>query len=433
MGRFNWYVAVVIALVFTGRVWAQPQEGYPRIDTPGLSLRQADTKFTPPPNAIIHDAVFAPDGKSIYLLISDQAVDLWALVIFYWPEEFCLLLGITFWFLGRMIWLRLVGGDDQQEKIKKHLPSAYIIHVAVVLGAVGTYIILALVQPPRVGSVSQWFDWDSQTLADWAIDNNQEWLIDNLDVMEPLLALEEIEFPNGQHLKQHKVWRRLSTNRQDAESEWIWHQFGKQSKWKGGQQSYMIESDNTSMLAFYQLDQLHLFDCQRQQVVKIYQTHLPSWCRLIDINTAYGIDGDAQMKFIELRTGGIFRVKYDLTTQSELQYDGETVAVMNTDRAGKRFGPAVLTGHPDPTQLASTMDGRYVYAKVKGAMSPKSPTQEILVWDTIASQWIMRLSGLNSGGFRMTARKDGHGLLVLSSFGTAMKIYDLSDKVVAIP
>jgi len=432
----------MIGLPWMGPGWIAAADNHapPEIDTPELTQLQADVIFTPPANSVIHDVAFSPDGQSVFVLMSDRAVNLWGLLLFYWPEWTCLILGVVLWSVGRMWWnryTRRISGpendastdspDEQQESSahasghRRHIPL--FIHALIIVTAVGTYVLRALIQPPRVGSAVNWIQWDSEALADWAIENDQEWLAGNLDVMEPVMYLDEIEFSTGKLRGQRYTWRRLTD--QDTDSEWRWHRLGKHSIWKGGALQFLVESDDLPILAFYESGQLQLFDCRSHQVVKTHRVRVTSWCRLKDTDTAYGLDGDCKMRQIDLKTGDISIVSYNLKHTARLDYDNQVIVVTQIEQNGKQMGPANVIGHPFPNLLATNADGRFVYAKVN---DPKLQ-QGVLVWDTAAERWIARLSALNGRSYRMVPRNDGAGLLVLSGIGTSLKLFDLSTKI----
>src|SRR5262249_38977096 len=39
-----------------------------------------------PGNPYIQSAAFSPDGETLYVLINDQAINLWAILVYFWPE-----------------------------------------------------------------------------------------------------------------------------------------------------------------------------------------------------------------------------------------------------------------------------------------------------------------------------------------------------------
>ncbi len=87
---------VTLLLLIAAPASAQFMTPYPDEPTPNLAVRPATLVLTLTNNDLFHDAIFSPDGKSIYTVRSDMAVNLWAMAIYYWPYMLALLVGVLF-------------------------------------------------------------------------------------------------------------------------------------------------------------------------------------------------------------------------------------------------------------------------------------------------------------------------------------------------
>ncbi len=163
---------------------------------------QPDAVFTYRGDTWIHSIHLAPDGEHIYAHFQVGSVNLWAVLVFYWPEIVGVLIGLMLLvMLWRLIRRKRIVGQPHCRRCNYLLinaPSDRCPECGLLLTlgnrvigrpqsrriALAASLMLAITggnlagraRLPREGAVSDWFHWLSPRLYDWAWHHQHEWL-----------------------------------------------------------------------------------------------------------------------------------------------------------------------------------------------------------------------------------------------------------------
>lgn len=195
-------LALVLSLLpglFGQASFAQPEVA---ADDRATIIIHPDAVFTYPGDTWIRNIHLASDGEHIYVDFHVGSVNLWAVLVFYWPEIVGVLFGLMLLvMLWRLIRRKRIIGQPHCRRCNYLLikaqsdrcpecgllltprnrvigrPQSWRIALAasLLLAITGGYL-AGRARLPREGAVSDWFHWLSPRLYDWAWHNGQQWL-----------------------------------------------------------------------------------------------------------------------------------------------------------------------------------------------------------------------------------------------------------------
>ncbi|MCH7701102.1 MAG: hypothetical protein IID37_05400 [Planctomycetes bacterium] len=176
----------------------------------------------------IKGAVFSADGKTIYILTIGKSINVWAILVYWWPEAMGAMAGLSV--AAFTIIVRRVVRQKQdkgrpycrqcgyclQSLVEDRCPECGV-NVSVkkpVIGRstrrrilpwgvacamiVGGYAALHVAQVSRRGTASAWLNWWSFDLLSWATDNNKPWLISRASFVNRVL---EVDVGTGETIR----------------------------------------------------------------------------------------------------------------------------------------------------------------------------------------------------------------------------------------
>lgn len=250
-------LTVPIAGVVTALVATQAAEGAPETQQPDSSVEPPSTGFwdrlknlfeaDPGSDEAISDgaiepyceitylesprirgAVFSADGKTIYILTYWKAINVWAILVYWWPEVLGALAVLSV--AAFTVFVRKIVRQTQdkgrpycrqcgyclQSLVGDRCPECGV-NVSVkkpVIGRstrrrilpwsvacamiVGGYAALHVAQVSRRGTASAWLNWWSFDLLSWATDNNKPWLISRASFVNRVL---EVDVGTGETIR----------------------------------------------------------------------------------------------------------------------------------------------------------------------------------------------------------------------------------------
>ena len=202
-GRFaRAMLALVLSLLpglFGQASFAQPEVA---ADDRATIIVQPDAVFTYPGDTWIRSIHLAPDGEHIYAHFQVGSVNLWAVLVFHWPEIVGVLFGLMLLvMLWRLIRRKRIIGQPHCRRYNYLLINAHsdrcpecgllltprnrvigrpqswriALAASLLLAITGGYL-AGRARLPREGAVSDWFHWLSPRLYDWAWRNGHQWL-----------------------------------------------------------------------------------------------------------------------------------------------------------------------------------------------------------------------------------------------------------------
>ncbi len=146
---------------------------------------------------------FAPDGRTAYVYANINQVKVWETIVNYWPEIAAAILGLIL--LATLIRsagkdqepgeqycrrcnynLRGLPGDQCPEcgttltpenRVEGRRRRPRFVIATILLICVAVAYVPAATRLPRQGRASQWLDWRSISLADWAVTGKRQWLL----------------------------------------------------------------------------------------------------------------------------------------------------------------------------------------------------------------------------------------------------------------
>jgi len=176
----------------------------------------------------INSAVFSADGKTIYILTIGKSINVWAVLVYCWPEilgAIVLLSALAFTIIVRRVvrrkqdkgrpycrpcgyCLQSLVGDRCPEcgvdvSVKKPIMGRSTRRRILPWGVacamvVGGYAALHVAQVSRRGAASAWLNWWSFDLLSWATDNNKPWLIKRASFVNRVL---EVDVGTGETIR----------------------------------------------------------------------------------------------------------------------------------------------------------------------------------------------------------------------------------------
>lgn len=85
-GKAIYFTAFLIIAVAVASAHARLVPSYPVLATPEIEAKPADIVINAPPDTLFHDAALGADGESIFAMREVEAINIWALTVYYWPE-----------------------------------------------------------------------------------------------------------------------------------------------------------------------------------------------------------------------------------------------------------------------------------------------------------------------------------------------------------
>ena len=217
--RRRWAPALaLLVLAFSQHMSASGAERY--------AAQESDTPFDPvhtirfEESPRIGSAAFSKDGRSIFVLIHPQGVNIWALIVYRWPEVLGGLAGLGTLCAGWVLWRivrreRLVGkpycpkcnyclegcpsdrcpecGYERARLgavVGRALWRRTLAVVVVLAMIVAGYASLWVAAVPRDAQAKTWFNWWSVDLLAWAKDRGYRWITDHGQFVNRVLEVE---------------------------------------------------------------------------------------------------------------------------------------------------------------------------------------------------------------------------------------------------
>lgn len=299
--RFNWcaiYLAMLALALLAGPSAARCEfvPSPPVIHTPGLVARAADRVLTKPAHQNWHNVVFRRDGRSFYILADEQGVNVWALIVYFWPLPITLILAFV---IARQLGgirrayrardavgephcrccdYRLTGCNTEScpecgasltrwrprlaPPVRRTVTRRAITIAVLMVAAISLWAL------PRVGRVSTWFQWTSPTMAAavGAGRPDDGWWRQFISTERVLL---EHDAQSGEVIRRHLLGYREIAGTKDDFERWLVLADLASEALSGG--PVLLIGDDVRHLAVQVRQRFIVFDCDGQRVVERVQ------------------------------------------------------------------------------------------------------------------------------------------------------------------
>jgi hypothetical protein len=240
-------LARIVWLVFVLGTSANRVAAY---DSPLATSAISISDEAPPVRSITADRgnyiqgyAYARDGRSLYVVVSERAVNVWELGVYYWPEVLGAFVVIIL--IGSLLAIMRVrhrprivgepycrhcnyclrgsegltcpecGRETRKREIGRPMWRRLLSINALILVVLGSYGALWAGRVPRTGWVSNYFNWWSVGLRKWAEDTNRNWLLKRVQLISEIAEFETATGVRTRTLKRlaHQARRFLDSPR----------------------------------------------------------------------------------------------------------------------------------------------------------------------------------------------------------------------------
>jgi len=457
LGRYLFVLGAVVCAAGLAQAYLMP--AVPQVATPGVRPRAAEVILRANDREVFHDAVLSPDGKVFYLVRTEAAVNLWALLVYEWPWVLtAILVGAGVWLVRRFVRQFGVRGEVGQPMcrgcryqltgvVSDHCPECGMVLTAenrIVglsfrsvglrfavqwLAIVLAVVLLHTIRLPRSGWVSTWMRVDSV----WLARQFHRWQTPfpgaRLDLINWVISVEERSSSSGEIRRTllRKHWTPIRPIFDFGDGPWIW-----------GQRASLIPSDDGGSLGVVAVEddrkagQLIVLDLATGKPIpfgnqkRLSATNV-TLIRLMPGNRLYATSSNeipGLPEFVLLGDGTLRILETTDREAASFKFGSGDCRVFV--REGKGM-PAFSGMKPDWHPNVGVMAGRgtrYVFLKADNS--------NVLVRDLKEDKWVARCAKALSDGIHAVRVSDGGSrALVYGEYGRDLAVYDLRDVVAA--
>jgi len=455
-------VVVIVVLCSSNTLsHARLMQELPDEPTPQLPVQLADFHLFAANHEYIHDALWAPDGQTFYIVRTKAAVNVWTLAVYMWPWLVTSVLAILFgWLVVRLVRRYRRRGRTGQQLCRRcryqltgltadrcpecglsltpenritgqPLRAVAISHTLLLVVTAGVCIMIHVLPVPRVGSFSHLLNipsiWVAERLNEWG----NRFFFGGMWLMGEMVLIEQYEAATGE--VQRVLYKQYESNYPTI--------FYEDSNWSGGPRAQLISSINSNRLGLIlpaegggNFGQLIVFDLgtglRLPEPAQRANPGITRGGRMIvfgEDNTVYVWEKSPTHGDI----GSPGRSRFDFTKGTTDEEVAAFELADGTVRVVKRRNSLM----PDYFDFQGYTKGiiagpgaRLACLLVSNPNSRDSfQNCHILVRDIAAERWIARFAGWDDWSHTLRASKDGSRLLMYSESGNILAVYDLGE------